>query len=86
MKKNDYVRAKINVKVTTGEMLKALRELKGLSQNSLAELTGMSQSNISAIENNTRRLGKEGALLFAKALKVHPAVILFPDFDISEVA
>jgi transcriptional regulator with XRE-family HTH domain len=86
MKKNDYVRAKINLKVTTGEMLKALRELKGLSQNSLAELTGMSQSNISAIENNARQLGKERTLVFAKALKVHPAVILFPDFDISEVA
>jgi len=67
-------------------MLRALRELKGLSQNRLAELTGMSQSNISAIENGARHVGRERAIVLAKALKVHPAVILFPDFDIREVA
>jgi transcriptional regulator with XRE-family HTH domain len=86
MKKKGFVRARVNVKVTPGEMLRALRELKGLSQNRLAELTGMSQSNISAIENGARHIGRERAIVLAKALKVHPAVILFPDFDIRDVA
>ena len=85
MKKN-LVRAKVNIKMTPGEMLKTLRELQELSQSELAELSGMSQSNISALESNTRQIGRERALALAIALKVHPAVILFPDFDLQSVA
>ena len=67
-------------------MLKALRELQELSQSELAELTGISQSNLSAMETGARQIGRERALALSKALKVHPAVILFPDFDINDVA
>jgi transcriptional regulator with XRE-family HTH domain len=84
--KNDFVRAKVQRSVTPGEMLRTLRELQGLSQVDLAKLTGISQSNLSAMETDARQIGRERALVLAKALKVHPAVILFPDFDISEVA
>lgn len=84
--KKDLVRAKVNIKMTPGEMLKTLRELQELSQSELAELSGMNQSNISALENNTRQIGRERALALAIALKVHPAVILFPDFDLQSVA
>ena len=84
--KNDFVRAKVQRSVTPGEMLRTLRELQGLSQVDLAKLTGISQSNLSAMETETRQIGRERALVLAKALKVHPAVILFPDFDINEVA
>ena len=31
-------------------------------------------------------MGRDRALTFAKALHVHPAVLLFPDFDMSQVA
>ena len=86
MKKKDFVRAKVNIKMTPGEMLKTLRELQGLSQAELAELSGMSQSNISALESGARQIGRERSLALSKALKVHPAVILFPDFDLKEVA
>jgi len=79
--KRDFVRAKVNKQISPGEMLKTIRELQGLSQKELSELTGIPQSNISAIESNHRQLGRERALQFAKALKVHPSVILFPDFD-----
>jgi transcriptional regulator with XRE-family HTH domain len=84
--KKDFTRAKINKEVTPGEMLKTLRELQELSQKGLSELTGIPQSNISAIESNQRQIGRERALMFAKALKVHPSVILFPDFDLRLVA
>jgi len=84
--KNDFVRAKVHCAITPGESLKMLRELQGLSQSELAEMTGMNQSNISAIESGARQMGRERALVFAKALKVHPAVLLFPDFDIAKVA
>ena len=63
-----------------------LRELQGLSQNDLAKLTGISQSNISALESDARQMGRGRALTLAKALRVHPAVLLFPDFDIADVA
>lgn len=84
--KNDFVRAKVHHSVTPGEALRMLRELQELSQNALAEMTGISQSNISAIEGGSKQMGRERALVFAKALRVHPAVLLFPDFDIAHVA
>ena len=84
--KNDFVRAKVQRSLTPGEMLRTLRELQELSQQDLAKLTGISQSNLSAMETDARQIGRERALVLAKALKVHPAVILFPDFDINDVA
>ena len=86
MNKQDFEKAKMHHALTPGEVLKMLRELQALSQNDLAELTGINQSNISALENNTRQMGRERAMVFAKALHVHPAVLLFPDFDMAEVA
>ena len=63
-----------------------LRELQEMIQNELSEITNIPQSNISALENETKHMGRERALVFAKALHVHPSVLLFPDFDISNVA
>ncbi|MES2216877.1 MAG: helix-turn-helix transcriptional regulator [Pseudomonadota bacterium] len=84
--KKDFVKAKVHASLTPGEALKMLRELQELSQNDLAKLTGISQSNISALESNARQMGRERALTLAKALHVHPAVLLFPDFDMADVA
>ena len=85
-KKKGLVRAKVNRKITPGEMLRTLRELQELTQKELADGTGISQSNLSAMENNVSQIGRDRALALAKVLKVHPAVILFPDFDIAQVA
>ncbi len=84
--KKDFARATVHVEVTPGESIKMLRELQDLSQNDLAELTGISQSNISALENDSTQLGRERALTLSKALHVHPAVLLFPSFDMAMVA
>lgn len=84
--KKDFVPAKTRIEITPGEMLKTLRELQELTQRDLSELTGVPQSNISAIESGARQIGRERAIVFAKALKVHPAVILFPDYDANKVA
>ena len=86
MNKKDFVKAKKHIRMTPGERLRVLRELQELSQRELAELTGVAQSNISALETGAREMGRERALVFAKALKVHPAVILFSDFDIDDLA
>lgn len=84
--KNDFKRAEINIALTPGEMLKTLRELQQLTQQQLARLSKISQSNISALETGSKQIGRERALVLAKVLKVHPAVILFPDFDLEKVA
>ena len=84
--KKDFVKAKVHAHLTPGEALKMLRELQGLTQADLSKITGISQSNISALESNARQMGRERAIVFAKVLKVHPAVLLFPDFDIKKVA
>lgn len=84
--KKDFVKARVHAHLTPGEALKMLRELQGLTQADLAKITGISQSNISALESNASQMGRERAITFAKALKVHPAVLLFPDFNIEKVA
>ena len=86
MRKKDFVKAKVRISVTPGESLKMLRELQEMSQNQLATLTGVSQSNISALKNGSKQIGRDTAIKFARALKVHPAVILFPDYDVNSAA
>ncbi len=81
MGKNDFVKARAHTNLTPGESLKILRELQGWTQVDLSKKVGISQSNISALEGNTRQLDRKKAIAFAKVLKVHPAILLFPDFD-----
>lgn len=64
-----------------GESVRIIRELQGLSQNQLAERTGIPQATLSAIENDRVRLGVERAKVLAKALKCHPAVLVFPGWQ-----
>jgi transcriptional regulator with XRE-family HTH domain len=84
--RSELVPARVGISVTPGEMLRTIRELQELTQSELAERTGIAQSNLSALETGARELGRERALVLAKALRVHPAVLLFPDFDVSGVA
>ena len=80
---SDFRKAKKSIEVTPGESVKILRELQELSQNDLAKLTGIPQSTISAIENGRVRLGVGRSKVFARALRCHPAVLVFPGWDVS---
>ena len=77
-------KAKKLVDVSVGESVRILRELQEMSQNELSELTGIPQSTISAIENDRVNLGVERAKILARALKCHPAVLVFPGWDIRQ--
>ena len=79
-----YQRAKRRIDVSIGESVRIVRELQELSQNELAALTGIPQSTISAIERDRVNLGVERAKVLARALKCHPAVLVFPGWDISQ--
>jgi len=80
----EYIKAKKNVNVSVGESVRIIRELQEFSQNDLARLTGIPQSTISAIENDRIQLGVERAKVLATALKCHPAVLVFPGWEINE--
>lgn len=80
----NYRKAKKRVDVSVGESVRILRELQGMSQNELAAVTGIPQSTISAIENDRVNLGVERAKILARALKCHPAVLVFPGWDIRQ--
>jgi len=81
---NDYIPAKKRIKVSVGESVRMIRELQELSQNQLSTLTGIPQATISAIENDRIRLGVERAKILAKALNVHPGVLVFPGWELSQ--
>ena len=80
----DYRRAKKSIAVSVGESVRIIRELQDLSQNELARVSKIPQSTISAIENGRVQLGVERAKVLARALKCHPAVLVFPSWDIKE--
>ena len=79
----DFRKAKRHIEVSIGESVRILRELQEISQNRLAELSGIPQSTISAIENDRIRLGVERSKILARALKCHPAVLVFPGWDVA---
>ena len=79
---NDFKPAKKRIDVSVGESVRIIRELQGLSQNKLAGLSGIPQSTISAIENDRINLGVERAKTLAKVLKCHPAVLVFPGWEV----
>jgi transcriptional regulator with XRE-family HTH domain len=84
MNKKDFRRSRTRVKVSVGESVRIIRELQGLSQNELSEVTGIPQSTISAVENDRVNLGVERAKVIARALKCHPAVLVFPGWDVGK--
>ncbi len=81
--KKDLNIAGASILMSPGDMVRTLRELKGWSQIKLAEETGISQANISAIENGRVEIGKQRAIVMAEALNVHPASIMFADYDVA---
>ena len=79
----DFRPAKKRIEVTVGESVRILRELQELTQSQLSEATGIPQASISAIENDRVNLGVERAKVLARALKCHPAVLVFPSWELA---
>jgi transcriptional regulator with XRE-family HTH domain len=83
---NEYRKAKKTLDLSVGDSVRIIRELQELSQNQLAELTSIPQSTISAIENDRVNLGVERAKVLARALQCHPAVLVFPGWELENSA
>ncbi len=85
-KMKNYRKAKKTIDVSVGESVRITRELQGLSQSELAKLTGIPQSTISGIENDRINIGVERAKVLARALRCHPAVLVFPGWENKDLA
>ena len=84
MKHKDVRPAQKRVSLSVGESVRIVRELQGLTQSKLARLTKIPQSTISAIETDGINLGVERAKVLARVLRCHPAVLVFPGWEIDK--
>ncbi len=82
---HDFVAARAHARLTTGEVIRMLRELKGWTQQELAQRSGIHASNISLLENERVEIGKRRAEQLAKAFDVHPAIIMFPEYESDQI-
>jgi len=83
--KSNFKTAKQHAVLTTGEVIKMLRELKGWTQEELAKYCSINAKNISMLENDRIEIGKKRALQLATAFDVHPAIIMFPEYESQEI-
>jgi transcriptional regulator with XRE-family HTH domain len=81
-RRSDFLPANKRVDVSVGESVRIMREFQELTQAELSELTGIPQSTISAIERDRINVGVERAKVLARALRCHPAVLVFPGWDV----
>ncbi|MBS0440158.1 MAG: helix-turn-helix transcriptional regulator [Proteobacteria bacterium] len=79
----NFIPARKRVDVSPGESVRIIRELQELSQNELAKLSGIPQTTISGIETGRINLGVERAKTLAAALRCHPAVLVFPGWQVA---
>ena len=84
MKNKDVRPAQQRVSVSVGESVRIVRELQGLTQSELARLTKIPQPTISAIETDNINLGVERAKVLARVLRCHPAVLVFPGWEVNK--
>lgn len=80
-KPTEYVPSRVRVRLTPGAAVRVAREMQGMTQAELAHRTGIAQPTLSSIESGQSTLGAERAEKLARALKVHPAVLLWPNWD-----
>lgn len=85
LNKNDLGPAKQHAVLTTGEVIKMLRELKGWTQEELAKRCKIKATNISLLENNKLEIGKRRAEQLAHAFNIHPTIIMFPEYESKEI-
>jgi transcriptional regulator with XRE-family HTH domain len=83
--KTAFVSAKPHATLTTGEVIRMLRELKDWTQAELAKRCGINATNISLLENENVGIGEKRAEQIAKAFGIHPAIIMFAEYEGGEI-
>ncbi len=77
----EFTASRPHARLTTADVIRMLRELKGWTQQELAKRSGIQPSNISLLENGRVEIGKKRAEQLAHAFNVHPAIIMFPEYE-----
>jgi transcriptional regulator with XRE-family HTH domain len=81
-----FAPAQPHASLSSGQVIRMLRELKGWTQEELAARSGISASNLSTLEHDRVDIGKKRAEQLARAFDVHPAIIMFPEYEAREIA
>ena len=84
-KENEFIIAKPHAHLNTGEVIRMLRGLKEWTQEELAKRSGISPTNLSLLENGRIDIGKKRAEQLARAFNIHPAIIMFPEYESSGI-
>ena len=84
-KRDEFVVAQLHASLTSGEIIRILRELKGWTQAELARLSSINATKISLLENDKIDIGKKRTEQLAKAFGIHPAIIMFPEYEAKEI-
>lgn len=79
-----YLPARSRMALAPSAAVRIARELQEMSQADLAAASGLSQPTISGIEAGRITLGAERAEKLARALKVHPAVLIWSEWDVEK--
>jgi transcriptional regulator with XRE-family HTH domain len=82
----EFAPAEPHATLRTGQVIRMLRDLKGWTQEELARRSGISATNISLLENERVDIGKKRVEQLARAFDVHPAIIMFPEYEAREIA
>jgi transcriptional regulator with XRE-family HTH domain len=77
----NFFPAKQQATLTTGEVIRMLRELKGWAQEQLVEQSGLNAKNTSLLGTGRIDIGKKRAVQLAEAFNIHPAIIMFPEYE-----
>jgi transcriptional regulator with XRE-family HTH domain len=76
----EYTPARARVALTPGDAVRVTRELQKMTQAQLAKACGIPQPTISSIESGRATLGVDRAEKLARALKIYPGVLLWPNW------
>lgn len=60
--------------------------MQGYTQAELADESGLKQATVSSLEHDRIVRGIDRAKVLARALKVHPAILAFADWDLDAEA
>lgn len=81
-----FIPAASHTRLVPGQVIRMLRDLKRWTQTPLAERSSISATNISLLEHERVDIGKKRAEQLARAFDVHPAIIMFPEYEAKEIA
>ena len=80
-KKTDFVPERRHATLTPAKAVRLAREFQEMTQHELAKASGVPQPAIAGIESGRIALRADRAEKLAIALKVHPAVLLWPQWE-----